>query len=71
MKVLMWLGLGLGLGGAALAVLARFYPIRRAKPAGPAEAKKDELKMPSELLLKEPLNLPQETVLAEKPAVTS
>jgi hypothetical protein len=54
-----------------LAVLARIYAIRRAKPAGPAQVKHDELKMPPELLMKEPLNLPPETVLAEKPAVTS
>jgi hypothetical protein len=64
MKVLVWFGLGLG--AAALAVLARVYVMRRAKPAGLADPRKDELKMPSELLLKDPLNLPPETVLAEK-----
>jgi hypothetical protein len=63
--------LGLGLGGAALAVLARLNAIRRAKSAGLSNADKDELKMPPELFLKEPLNLPQETVMAEKSAITS
>jgi hypothetical protein len=59
--------LGLGLGGAALAVLARLYVIRRAKPAVLLAAGKDELKMPRELLFKEPLNLPQEpAVVPEK-----
>jgi len=41
-KALVWLGLGLG--GAALAVLARLYVIRRAKPAdfpGPARRSED------------------------------
>jgi hypothetical protein len=56
----------LGLGGATLAVLARFYAIRRAKPADVSDASKDELKMPPELLLKEPMNLPQEAVMAEE-----
>jgi hypothetical protein len=66
MKVLAWFGLGLG--GAALAVVARLYVIRRAKPVVLlSNAGKDELKMPPELLLKEPLNPPRETVLAEKP----
>ena len=65
MKGLIWFGLVLG--GAALAVLARVYVIRRAKPAELSAGGKDELKMPSELFLKDPLNLPPETVLAEKP----
>ena len=65
MKVLVWFGLAFG--GAALAVVGRVWLVRRAKPAGPADAKKDELKMPPELLFKEPLNLPQEVVMAEKP----
>jgi hypothetical protein len=56
----------LGLGGAALAVLARFYAIRRAKSPDLSAARKDELKMPPELLLKEPMNLPQEAVMAEE-----
>jgi hypothetical protein len=64
MKVLVWFGLGLG--GAALAVAGRVWRVRHAKPAGPADAKKDELKMPSELLFKEPLNLPPEAMAAEK-----
>ena len=66
MKVLVWLGLGLG--GAALAVLARLYAIRRAQPPDVPEAGRDEdeLEMPPELLLKEPVNLPQEAVMAEK-----
>jgi hypothetical protein len=42
-----------------LAVVAWFYAIRRAKSANLAGAGKDELKMPPELLFKEPLNLPQ------------
>ena len=54
-----WVWLGLGLVGAALAVVAWFYAIRRAKSANLAGAGKDELKMPPELLFKEPLNLPQ------------
>jgi hypothetical protein len=58
--------LGLGLGGAALAVLARLYLIRRVKPADLAAAGKEELKMPRELLLKEPLNLPPEPVAPEE-----
>jgi hypothetical protein len=64
MKALLWLGVGLG--GAALAVLARFYVIRRAKPEVLANAGKDELKMPPELLFKEPMNLPQEVPVAEE-----
>jgi hypothetical protein len=58
MKVVMWLGLGLV--GAAAVVLGRLVAIRgSAKSPGPADAAKDELKMPSEILMKEPLNLPQ------------
>ena len=65
MKALAWLGLGLG--GAALAVLARFFVIRRAKSPGVSAASKDDLKMPPELLFKEPLTALQEPVMAEKP----
>jgi hypothetical protein len=58
MKVVLWLGLGLS--GAAVAVLGGLYAARRSeKSLGPADAVKDELKMPSEILMKEPLNLPQ------------
>ena len=58
MKMVLWLGLGLG--GAAVVVLGRFVAIRgSAKSPGPADAAKDELKMPSEILMKKPLNLPQ------------
>ncbi|MGD0261772.1 MAG: hypothetical protein ABSD29_18435 [Verrucomicrobiota bacterium] len=65
--IIVLVSLGLGLGGAALAVLARLYVIRRAKPAVLLAAGKDELKMPRELLFKEPLNLPQEpAVVPEK-----
>ena len=49
-----------------MAVLARLYLVRRVKPAELAAAGKEELKMPEELLFKEPMNLPQEPVLAEK-----
>ena len=63
-KVLVWFGLGLGV--AVLAILARLYLIRRAKPPAVPDPKKDDLKMPKELLFKEPLNLPQEAVATEK-----
>jgi hypothetical protein len=66
---LMWLGLAFL--GAALAIVGRIWVIRRAKPTDATEVKKDELKMPSELLFKEPLNLPQEAVAAETPSPTS
>ena len=62
-----WVWLGLGLGGAALAVLARLYVIRRAKPPVPAEAGKGKLTPVPGLLFKEPLNLPQAAMVAEKP----
>ena len=62
-----WAWLGLGLGAAALAGLAWFSAIRRAKSADLPNTGKDDLKMPPELLFKEPLNLPQEIVLAEEP----
>ena len=62
-----WAWLGLGLGGAALGGLAWFSAIRRAKSADLPNTGKDDLKMPPELLFKEPLNLPQEIVLAEEP----
>lgn len=65
MKALVWLGLGLG--AAALAVLARLYVVRRAKPVEIPDAGKEELKMPKELLFKEPLNLPPAAAVAEKP----
>jgi hypothetical protein len=65
MKALAWLGLGLG--GAALAVFARLLVIRRANPPGDSAASKDDLKMPPELLFKEPLTALQEPVAAEKP----
>lgn len=64
MKVLVWFGLAFGV--AVLAIVGRVWVIRRAKPVDAADAKKDKLKMPSELLFKEPLNLPQEAVAAEK-----
>ena len=63
-----WVWLGLGIGGAGLAALAYIYAVRRAKKSpAPSGAAKDELKMPSELLFKEPLNLPEETVMPERP----
>ena len=65
MKALLWLGFGLG--GAALAFLARLVVIRRAKPLGVSTASKDDLKMPPELLFKEPLTALQEPLAAEKP----
>jgi hypothetical protein len=56
--VVLWLGLGLG--GAAVVVLGLLYATRRsAGSPGRSDAAKDELKLPSELLMKEPLNLPQ------------
>lgn len=58
LKVLLWFGLGLL--GAALAVVARLCIIRRAKPAELPSADKDELKMPPELLMKEPVEMPRE-----------
>ena len=64
-KVLM--GLGLVLGVAAVAIPARLYIVRRAKPAAPSNAKKEELEMPKELLFKEPVSLSQEAVATEKP----
>ena len=63
MKALVWLGLVLG--GAALGVVARLYLIRRAKPVAPANARKEELRMPPELLLKEPVAPPPEAAMAE------
>jgi hypothetical protein len=65
LKVLLWLGLGLG--GAALAVLARVWAVRRITPADLREIGKEEFKAPPGLLFKEPLNLPPETATAEKP----
>ena len=65
MKALLWLGLGLG--GVVLLVLARLFVIRRAKPPGDSAASTDDLKMPPELLFKEPLTALQEPVAAEKP----
>ena len=62
-KLWMWFGLGLGL--VAVAVLARLYLTGRAKPAEPAEPGKDDLRAAPGLLMKEPLDLPQEAVLAE------
>ncbi len=58
LKVLLWFGLGLV--AAALAVVARLYFIRRAKPAELSVPDKEELKMPPELLMKEPVGLPEE-----------
>ena len=64
-KALLWLGFGLG--AAALAVLTRLYLIRRAAlTAGPGPSS-EELRMPRELGIKEPLDLPQEPALAEEP----
>jgi hypothetical protein len=58
MKMVLWLGLGLG--GAAVVIAGLLFATRRsAKSPGPSDAAKDELKMPSEILMKEPLNLPQ------------
>jgi len=58
------LGLGLGLLGAAVAVAARLYLIRRAKGTeGPAPVK-DELKMPREMGFKDPINAPEAPALA-------
>ena len=65
LKQLLWLGLGLGL--VAVAVLAGRSLKGRAKPAEPAGATKDELKAAPGLLMKEPMNLPPETALAEGP----
>jgi hypothetical protein len=64
MKALAWLGLVLG--GAALAFLAHLFVIRRAKPPGDSAASKDDLKMPPELLFKEPLTALQEPAAAEE-----
>ena len=61
------MGLGLVLGVAAVAIPARLYIVRRAKPAAPSNAKKEELEMPKELLFKEPVSLSQEAVATEKP----
>jgi hypothetical protein len=64
MKGLMWLGLGLGV--ATLAVLVRLYIIRHTIPADFSADAKDQFKMPRELGFKEPMNLPQEPVMAER-----
>ncbi len=66
MKALVWLGLGFG--AAALAILVRLYLIRRTTLAEFSEAGKDEVKMPRELLFKEPLNLPPEPAMADQPS---
>jgi hypothetical protein len=57
-KVLIWFGLVVGV--AVLAILARLCLIRRAVPLEVTDAKKDDLKMPPELLFKEPVKLPQD-----------
>ena len=64
MKALAWLGLGLI--GVALAVLARLFVMRQAKPPGGAASSKDELKMPSELDFKESVMAPEEPARAGK-----
>ena len=62
---LVWLALGLG--GVALAVLPRLIASRRARKSPDLpEAGKEEPKFPPELILREPKNLPRETVMADK-----
>lgn len=65
MKALAWLGLAFG--GGALAVLARLFLIRRAKPPAPSSGGKDDLEMPPELLFKESVIAPEEPAATEKP----
>lgn len=64
MKVLVWLGLGLA--GAALAILARLHAGRPAKPREVLTAKEDDLIAAPGLLLKESVNMPKETIVAER-----
>ncbi len=52
-KVLM--GLGAGLAGVALALLLRLRLHHRVKPTDRAQACKDDLRVPEELLFKEPV----------------
>jgi hypothetical protein len=55
----MVLRLGLGLAGAAVVIAGFLSATRRsAKSPRASDADEDELKMPSEILMKEPLNLP-------------
>jgi len=58
--------LGLGLVGTGVFVVTRLGATRRVKSAGPQAADKDDLKMPPELLFKEPMTLPQETAAVEE-----
>lgn len=68
LQALLWLALGLSV--AASVVLARLYIIRRAKPAELPPANKEvELEMPPELIMREPINLPQAAIAAEEPRV--
>lgn len=64
LKALLWVGLVLC--GAALAVAARLYLIRRAKAGGPGPPK-EELKMPREMGFKEPIGVSEEPVMAKEP----
>jgi hypothetical protein len=63
-KLLLWFGLGLGV--AALGVVARLALIQRAKPIKSPEAKEDDLRLAPGLLLKESVNAPPAAMAAEK-----
>ena len=64
LKMLLWLALGLT--GAAVAVAARLYLIRRARGTEVPAPGREELKMPRGMGFKEPINAPEEPALAEK-----
>ena len=63
-KVLMWIGLVLGVG--SLAIVGRLCLIRRAAPLKAPDEKEDDLMPAPGLLLKESLTLPPEAPAAEK-----
>jgi hypothetical protein len=65
-KLGLWLGLGLGV--VAGAVLVCLYAIRHAAESRDAfAARKEDLRMPSELLFKEPMNLSQGDARVKEP----
>jgi hypothetical protein len=64
-KALKWLGLGLGF--AALALLARLYLVRRTEPSLAFAANSDELRMPRELGFKESVMARQEPMATDNP----
>jgi hypothetical protein len=65
MKAMKWLGLGLGI--AALAFVARLCLVRRAAPLTISASNSEELRMPRELGFKESVIAPHEPLATDNP----